>query len=238
MNMSQRRRMPAIKCWIKHLFEGQFLNIENMLNTIFGRVKRVRIIGTIIEKRVKVNTQIPINGNSQYNPTNLKIEFDLDDGTGIIQANKWDADSNSYKDIEKGDLVDLVGLINYKYNNLSISIEIIKKIYNPNKILLMNAELIKKIKLGEINTFQKKEEAPDIDLLFMETPDSKIDQFKNKVFSIIKNNSKSGNGISFTDLMKKTKISESKLRRYVRDLEIESRIYQSEENFYQSYNII
>jgi len=238
MSDFQRRRLPAIRCWIKHLLEGQFMDERNMLNTIFGSIKRVRIMGTIVEKKLKAINQIPNNTTPQYNNeiSNTRIEFELDDATGLVRANIWGTNPKSYKELNKGDLVDIVGLINYKYDNLSISTEIIKKIVNPNKLLLRNAEIIKKIKFGKINVFQETEqEKSNIDLLLFEQPTNSIDQFKEKVFSIIDNFSQSGNGISFIDLFNKIKISEDKLRRYIRDLEMESKIYQSEENFYQTY---
>lgn len=238
MSDFQRRRLPAIRCWIKHLLEGQFMDEKNMLNTIFGSVKRVRIIGTIVEKKLKVINQMSNNTTPQNNNdiSNTRIEFELDDATGLVRANIWGTNPKFYKELNKGDLVDIVGLIKYKYDNLSISTEIIKKIVNPNKLLLRNAEIIKKIKFGKINVFQETEqEKSNIDLLLFEQPTNSIDQFKEKVFSIIDNFSQSGNGISFIDLINKIKISEDKLRRYIRDLEMESKIYQSEENFYQTY---
>ena len=130
MSNLQRKRLPAIRCWIKHLIEGQFSLENNMLRTIFGDVKRIRIIGTIIEKRIKVTTQQSDDFKSQYRnkDTNMRIEFDLDDGTGLIQAIKWEIDPEAYKKFEKGVMVDITGLINYKYEKISISIEIIKKV--------------------------------------------------------------------------------------------------------------
>ena len=238
MSEFQRKRLPAIRCWIKNLLEGQFMDEKNMLNTIFGSVKRVRILGTVVKKKLKVINQISDNTTPQVNNeiSNTRIEFELDDGTGLIRANIWRANSKSYKELNKGDLVDIVGLINYKYDNLSISTEIIKKIENPNKLLLRNAEIIKKIKFGNINVFQETEhEKSKIDLLLFKQATNRIDQFKEKIFSIIDHFSQSGNGIGFTDLLNQIKISDDKLRRYIRDLEMESKIYQSEENFYQTY---
>ncbi|MFX0026147.1 MAG: hypothetical protein ACFE8M_07010 [Candidatus Hermodarchaeota archaeon] len=238
MSEFQRRRLTTIRCWIKHLLEGRFMDEKNMLNTIFGSVKRVRIIGTIVEKKLKAINQLSNNTTSHHNNeiSNTRIELELDDGTGIIRANIWRVNPKSHRDLNKGDLVDIIGLINYKYNNLSISTEIIKKIENPNKLLLRNAEIIKKIKFGNINVFQEAEhEKSNIDLLLFEQPTNSIDQFKDKIFSIINQSSQSGNGISFTNLLNKIEISEDKLRSYIRDLEMESKIYQAEENFYQTY---
>ncbi|MFX0019190.1 MAG: hypothetical protein ACFFAK_02010 [Promethearchaeota archaeon] len=238
MSEFQRRRLPAIRCWIKHLLEGQFIDEKNMLNTIFGSVKRVRIIGTIIEKKLKVINQMSNDSTSQYNDeiSNARIELELDDGTGLIRANIWRANPKSHNELNKGDLVDIIGLINYKYDNLSISTELIKKIENPNKLLLRNAEIIKKIKFGKEDVVQETvHKTSNIDLLLFEQSSESVDKFKEKIFSIIENFSQSGKGISFTDLLKKIDISEDKLRRYIRDLEMESKIYQAEENFYQTY---
>ncbi|MFW9948460.1 MAG: hypothetical protein ACFFDX_16660, partial [Candidatus Odinarchaeota archaeon] len=186
MSDFQRRRLPAIRCWIKHLLEGQFMDEKNMLNTIFGSVKRVRFIGTIVEKKLKVDNQLTNNTTPQYSNEISRIELELDDGTGLIRANIWKANPKSHKELNTGDLVDIIGLINYKYDNLSISTEVIKKIENPNKLLLRNAEIIKKIKFGKIDVFQEAgQEKSAIDLLLFEHPTNNVDQFKEKIFSII-----------------------------------------------------
>ena len=54
--MSERtsyRRNPAIHCWIKHIEEGNYDENENLFQTIFGEVKRIRFVATIIEKNEK-----------------------------------------------------------------------------------------------------------------------------------------------------------------------------------------
>ncbi|MFX1401282.1 MAG: hypothetical protein ACFE8V_08540 [Promethearchaeota archaeon] len=224
MSEMTRKRLPAIRCWIKHLVEAQFSSEKNMLKTIFGYTKRVRILGTIIEKKINVSTQ-----NS--NDTRIRIEFGLDDGTSLIQVNKWDANPKFYKIFEKGDLVDIIGLINYKYDNLTISLEVMNKVGNPNMILLRNAEIINKVKVKLI----EENEDLDADLSFLEQHVNEKNQVKESVFSVIEKFSQTERGISFRNLMRIMEIPEEKLRRHIRELEIESKIYQSEENFYQSY---
>ncbi|MFW9945935.1 MAG: hypothetical protein ACFFDX_03805, partial [Candidatus Odinarchaeota archaeon] len=87
-----------------------------------------------------------------------------------------------------------------------------------------------------IDVFQEAgQEISAIDLLLFEHPTNNVDQFKEKIFSIIDQSSQSGNGISFTNLLNEVAISEDKLRSYIRDLEMESKIYQAKENFYQTY---
>lgn len=236
INTQNFKRLPAIRCWIKHILEGQYANDEKFLYTIFGRLKRVRFNATIINKH-----QIKINNIEEDDlSSNLRIEFDLDDGTGLINAILWRGDREIYNNFKKGEIVDIIGLIRYTNNISSISIEIIKKIENPDFILLRNAEIIKKIKTEELSVIPEVEKVEvsddlDIDLLFDDQKDSESDPLKEQIYSFIEESSQQGNGISLTELKYKINVSEAKLRSYIKDLEMESRIYQSEENTYQSF---
>jgi hypothetical protein len=239
------KRFPAIRCWVKHLLEGSFSTEDKILFTIFGEVKRVRVIATIVDKREKVNTQASEDEDvlDEDDGNNVRLEFDLDDGTGLIRAILWSVNPEEYVNFEKGNIVDVVGLIRYWNSYVSISPEIIRKVEEPNSILLRDAEIIKKIKSGNMKEIPKLneegfeiEEIPgefDLDELFEKKENIELDDTKEKVYSIIEKNSK--DGISFKVLKQKLKIPEDELKRYIRDLEMESRIYQSEENVYQTY---
>jgi len=74
-----------------------------------------------------------------------------------------------------------------------------------------------------------------IDKIFGEDQPSKVDKLKEKIFTIIYEYSQDGNGISLKELQFKLQIPENKLRTYINDLVMESRIYPTEENIYQSY---
>jgi RPA family protein len=241
------KRFPAIRCWIKHLLEGRYVNEDKTLLTIFGKAKRVRFVATIIEKREVMATKLSNDDNSfdEEGGPDLRFEMDLDDGTGLIRAIIWRADLEKYRKFEKGDIVDIVGLIRYWNGYVSISPEIINKVQDSNFILLRDVDIIKKIRSGgtqEIPDILDEEiqineisEDIDVDILFSEGDSEEIDELKENVYSLIENYSLEGNGIKFNDLKKILKISEEKLRGYIRDLEMESRIYQSQENIYQSY---
>ena len=245
--MQSFKRFPAIRCWIKNILDGRYSTEDKALYTIFGKVKRVRTIATIINKREIINVQ---SNDSDFlledaNSSNLRIEFNLDDGTGLIRAVLWQANPDQFKDFIKGDIVDVVGLIRRWREYISISPEIIKKIKDPNFVLLRDAEIIKKIKAGEIqeipefpeNDFEIDEISTDIDVdtLFNEDSSLEIDDLKEKIYFIIEKHSIEGNGISFKKIKEMVQISEDKLRKYIRDLEMESRIYPSEKNVYQTY---
>ncbi|MCK4281085.1 MAG: hypothetical protein KAX10_03140, partial [Candidatus Lokiarchaeota archaeon] len=163
--------------------------------------------------------------------------FDLDDGTGIIRAILWGVVAEQYSHIVKGDLVDVMGIIRQWKNYFSISPEMIKHIENPNFVLLRDAEIIKKLKttvLMEIPT--KIEDNFPIDELSEEYEMNhlfKSDDDKEQVLEKIKELGGEIKGIPFEELQKSLAFNENDLKKYLNELEIESRIYQVEENYYQ-----
>lgn len=241
------KRYPAVHCWIKHILEGQYSSNDNSYLTIFGKVKRVRIIVSIIEKRELISTKTSEDYDStdNINDNNLNLEFKLDDGTGEIRAILFQVDPDQYKDYTKGDIVEIVGRIGEWSGYPQVYPEIVKKIKEPNYILLRNAEIIKEIKFGDIkpipNILEEDYEidisSDEIDLneLFESDQTSEFNEIKERIYSIIKKHTKEGKSTSFEELRKNVKISEDKLKEYIIDLEMESKIYQSEENIYQSY---
>jgi hypothetical protein len=130
-------------------------------------------------------------------------------------------------------------------------IRAIRKITDPNYVLLQEAEVIKKIKFGELHEIPDFEEIEsdieedsffdnlsddiDVDKIFGESEPSRVDSIKEDIFSTIYEYSQDGNGISLEELQSRLKIPENKLRTYINDLVMESRIYPTEENIYQSY---
>ena len=250
MNEAQDfKRFPAVHCWIKHILEGKYSTENKVLYTIFGKVKRIRTVATVIEKREILNARIDNEDSlsEEKGSSNLRIEFDLDDGTGLIRTVLWGASPEQYEHIDKGDIVDIVGLIRNWKGYISLSPEIIKKIEDPNFILLRNAEILKRIKSGDIQAIpeiQKETEdflideiSNEIDIkdIFEEKNAGESDDTKEKIYSLIEKHSLNGSGISLQELKRILQISEEKLKIFIRDLEMESRIYQSEENFFQTY---
>jgi len=245
---------PAIRCWVKHLTEGRYNAKEKSLFTIFGALKRIRLVATITNKDEFVSKRTD-NINSPTEETSTNLRFELDDGTGIISGVWWDVDPIKYGNVKIGDLVDILGRVGYFNEKAQVSnIKLIKKISDPNYVLLREAEVIKKIKFGEIQEIPNAEESDsgidedsffdnlsediDVDKLFGESEPTKtanVDTTKEEIFSTIYEYSQDGNGISLGELQTRLKIPEKKLRTYINDLVMESRIYPTEENIYQSY---
>jgi len=237
------RTAPACQCWIKHILEGRYSSDDKILLTIFGKFKKVRIGATIIDKREILTSK----QDDDLEEDKIRIEFYLDDGTGKIRSTLWGVNPDDYEEFKKGGIVDIIGGIN-EWNNLkSISpIYIIKKIEDPNVILLRNAEIIKRIKSGEIQKIPKiSEESLELDDFSSEIDgedpfedadeDFESADIKDKIYTFIESYSTEGNGISFKKILEKMEISEEELKNCLRDLEMESKIYQSEENIYQSF---
>ena len=232
---------PAIRCWVKHLLEGKYNAEEKSLFTIFGVLRRIRLVATITNREDFVS-------NTSTGELSTNLRFELDDGTGLISAVKWDVDLDKYNDLNQGDIVDILGRVGFYGDTVQISnIKLIKKVKDPNYILLRDAEIIKKIKSGDIHeipidfetdeefSFETISDEIRIDKIFGEEQPSEVDKLKEKIFSIIYEYSQDGNGISLKELQLKLQIPENKLRTYINDLAMESRIYPTEENIYQSY---
>jgi len=242
------KRFPAVLCWITHLLNGKYSTENKSLYTIFGQVKRVRIMATIMEKREILNDKV--SGESSFleeeEEITSRIEFDLDDGTGLIRATLWHENPENYQQFIEGHIVDLIGKIRNWQGFTSISPEIIKIIKNPNKILLRDSEIIKRIKSGEIKEipeiseeafeYDDMTEELDVDSLFGDQNNIDINDsaMSDEIFLMIKEYSKDGNGVSFETLHKKFNLSEKELRNHLDDLEKNNKIYGND-NIYQAY---
>lgn len=241
------KRFPAKRLWIKHILEGNYSEEEKAVYTIFGKVKRVRIVATIIEKRELISNQSSEDEATIRDEmdSNLRIEFDLDDGTGNIRATLWGVDPEEYHEYSKGDIVDITGLIRKWNQFFNLSPEFMKKVEEPNFILLRNADIIKRIKGGEIEDIPEAIESEfgasdmtdeiDIDDLFEDDDFLEEEDVKEVIYVLIKEGTEESSGLGIEDLISKVDLSEQELKAKLRDLEMESRIYQSEQGIYQAY---
>ena len=242
--MSTLKRYPATRCWIKNILNGKYNSEDKSYNTIFGKIKRIRIVATIIDKREAISTQTsneePVTDG--FDASEARLEFYLDDGTGYIRAILFKVDPERYKDFVKGDIIDVVSRVGSWNDSPQLYPEIMKKITNPNFVLLRDAEIIKKIKSGEVQevllpeskTKDNGEDSSEIDIedLFEGNIPSETEKIKEKILTTIQSHS---NGIGFDKLVEALNISENNLKDYIRDLEMESKIYQPEKGIYQSF---
>jgi hypothetical protein len=200
------KRAPAIHCWIKHVLEGQYNQNEKFFYTIFGNVKRIRIIATIIEKTEKlIEASNQDMGFEDELDSNLRIDFDLDDGTGRLRAIIRNIDPEKYKKFTKGNIVDVMGRVSKFNDYVSLWLESMRKVEEPNLVLLRDAEIIKKIKSGDIqkipeveDDFEEFSDEIDVTTLFeTETGFSEQNETKEKIYSFIEQTSAQGKGVNF-----------------------------------------
>jgi len=231
------RRHPAVSCWIKHLLKGIYNEGDRTLYTVFGKIKRVRMTSTIIEKKITKN-----NKNSDIEPSD-RVEFELIDGTGKIRAIVWRGDHAKYRKFSEGDIIDMVGLIK-KYNDtVMISPEIIRIVDNPNFVLLKNAEIMLRIKKGDVIEMPKyikeyqENNFEDINIESLFEEDHK--QLTDVVLGYVEKYTFNQNGISrkllSKNLNKEHDISSIELDSILKNLELQSKIYQSEQGVFQAY---
>ncbi|MFX0004268.1 MAG: hypothetical protein ACFE9C_08855 [Candidatus Hodarchaeota archaeon] len=238
------KRHPAIQCWIKHILEGQYNEGEKFFYTIFGHVKRVRIIATIIDKKEKlIETDEQDTGLENDIDSNIRIDFDLDDSTGMIRAIVRNMDPDKYKNFNKGNIVEVMGRVTKYGDFISLWVEFMNRVYEPNLILLRNAEIIKRIKDGEIQEIPEiledlEDFSNEIDVatLFENESDfSERNEIKEKIYSLIEQTSAEGKGINFERLKHDIKISDNQLKTFLNDLILESRIYKSDNDNFEAF---
>jgi len=241
------KRNPAVQCWIKHLLEGQYDENEKFFYTIFGHVKRIRLIATIIEKRENLIESNEVDmGIEEKIDSNIRLDFDLDDSTGMIRAIIKNVNPDKFKTFNKGDIVEVSGRVSKFKDFISIWIEIVRKVEEPNLILLRNAEIIHRITHGEVqeipelsnvtNNIDEFSDEIDVTTLFESENDSgKHDTIKEKIYLIVEEYSASGNGINFEKLQQEVGISDNDLKLYLNDLILESRIYESDNDNFEAF---
>ena len=232
----QMIRSPAVRIWIKNINEGIYDEGENIFNTIFGKVKRVLIIATITEKREITLT----NQSNSFSIDGISVNFELDDGTGLINAVKWNMASEEYENLKNGDLILVIGLLRNRLGRPSLTIEIIKKVEDPNDLLLHDAFIIKKIKSGKVEALPIEEVKFDefnfdTENFGNDSVEDSIDKMKSKVYNFIQKNTKNNKGTHLIELKNNLEINEKELKRLIRDLEYEGRIFLSDEDNYLSW---
>ena len=130
-------RRPAVKIEISHLRQGKFIENNqwepNTIETIFGKIQRINIIGIMISKDEEHSS------------------FILDDGTGtiIIDYNfSTEQDLKNIKTIKEGTCINIIGKPRKFDESIYIVPEIIKKIDDLKWIKFRKLEISQQLKEG------------------------------------------------------------------------------------------
>ena len=131
-------RQVARKLQIRTINSGKFVQIEreseetrfipNYIEINGNKISRVRVLATVIDKFV--------SDNNEY------ASLTLDDTTDTIRCKIFN-DLSMVENIEKGDVVDVIGRIREYNGELYILPEIIVKINDPNFEVLRKLEIEK-----------------------------------------------------------------------------------------------
>ena len=131
--MPEQRRLTAIKTDVKSIVRGRFIREEGftpsyVLSPSGLKLSRVRIMGTVISKFTSIDQKFG--------------SITIDDGTETIRAKIFQAVS-MFNNIEKGDIVDIIGKIRLYEDEIYVVPEILWKVDDPNLWLLRKVELLK-----------------------------------------------------------------------------------------------
>jgi len=149
--------MVCRKLRVIDIVNGEWDDENQCVKTVFGKVNEIRAFGTVMDKFVTED------GKYSY--------IILDDGTETIRLKTWRDDVRRMDGIEKGDIVDIIGKLNYYNEEIYISPKIIKKI-SYNFWLLRHLEIIENLKTlprekieTKVTKEKKKEEIEEFEIL-------------------------------------------------------------------------
>jgi len=149
--------MVCRKLRVIDIVNGEWDDENQCVKTVFGKINEIRAFGTVMDKFVTED------GKYSF--------IILDDGTETIRLKTWRDDVRRMDGIEKGDIVDIIGKLNYYNEEIYIFPKIIKKI-SYNFWLLRHLEIIENLKTlprekieTKVTKEKKKEEIEEFEIL-------------------------------------------------------------------------
>jgi RPA family protein len=137
-------RLPTVRVLIEDLYNGIWNENERIYNTRYGPVKRVRIIGTLIEKKDVIDK--PSEDFFNAETSNSRISLRLDDGTGQIYGTLWGVRPEEYSHLKSGMTLFVLGSVRSYKNHPSLTIDYVQHLSNPNLETQHLLEILRKRK--------------------------------------------------------------------------------------------
>lgn len=186
---SQRyKRFPAKRVFIGDIHEGQWLSDENILASRYGKLKTVRICGTVTQKKENTKEIVEESFISDNSNDNKRIFFQIDDGTGRLNCTLWGVQFEDYSNITYGSLVDLVGNTRSYKDKINLNIKFIRKIKNPNDETYHNLEVLRRRKLEPTYEIKKITPRNFDDFDFESQDDDEKEDLAETILKEIENN--------------------------------------------------
>jgi hypothetical protein len=126
---------------IKDAVGGIFDATSKELKTIYGMLKRVQIVALILDRQYT-----PASQGSGEKSTKSRLRIMLDDGTGIMAATWFGVGDDEASGYEKGDMVIVLARAGEYKNEITFTIDGIRKLTDLSTELHHRAVILKKLK--------------------------------------------------------------------------------------------
>jgi hypothetical protein len=226
----QIKRQTAIRIWLSNLNNGSFVKgstnneqfIPSYVDCNNKKVSRVNIIATVIE------TFKSDDGNY--------YSYTLDDSTATIRLKAFNEDVKNLINIERGNVVSVIGRVREYQDELYISPEIVKTLESFNQELIRKAELLKSIgkpeKLKEQSNVQliqvNKEETAKQDSSHKKSNENMRQEVVNML------NDHVDSGLEVIQISQKIGENEKETEKIIKELMLEGEIYENKPGCYKA----
>ena len=130
VKLKSRKRQVAHKIWMKNILDGNFVKQEgwepNYIEFDGRQISRINVVATVVSKF--------ISEDGNYG------SITLDDGTETIRAKAFGPDVVKITPMNTGSIVRFIGKIKEYNDELYLSIEIVRKLEDPNWIIVHRLE--------------------------------------------------------------------------------------------------
>ena len=154
-NPNQFKRNPVVRVLVEDLVPSRWNEEEKIIESRYGTIKRVRLCGTVVNRRETQQEPSSDSFLENENAANSRVSFLIDDGTGHLWATVWAATVEDFQHIKTGDVVDVIGIGRKYKNQPQINVEIIHKLTDPNFETYHLIDVLRKRKLEP--SFEVKE---------------------------------------------------------------------------------
>ncbi|MDP3917022.1 MAG: OB-fold nucleic acid binding domain-containing protein [Nanoarchaeota archaeon] len=224
METQQIQRQIAYKMWFSNLSNGNFVQgskspdgfSPSYVELNNKRISRVNVIATVVD--------IFKSEDGNY------FSFTLDDGTATMRIKAFNEDTNALLNIEKGDMVLVVGRLREYQGEIYISPEITRKIMDPNEELVRKSELLKNI--GRPEEFKHQKNMQTVQAIIKETPrEPAHEELRQRVIDFLSEDEESG--IETSAIAKKIQKDDTTAEAVIKELILEGEIYENKPGHYK-----
>ena len=159
-------RFPEIRTFIEDLNQGNWNFEENILESRYGKVKRVKMCGVVLNKKEVIEEEQEESFLMDDEGPKSRISFEIDDGTDRLWATIWNVNIDEYKYIKPGVNVDLVGIVRIYNNRIQVTLDYIRELKNPNFESYHRIDVIRKRKLEPQHEIPKNDQMGSTDFDF------------------------------------------------------------------------